>query len=73
MSSDDASLSKSAEEQLEVWLLEQTLGWAFWVGGICNDYVEFILVIIQEFEAIANMGADLWIVKSNGHSWEILF
>lgn len=72
LGSDDTSLLKSAEEQLEVWLLEQTLGWAFWVGGICNDYIEFILVIIQEFEAIANMGPDFGVLKSNGHSWEVL-
>jgi hypothetical protein len=72
LGSDNTSLPKSTEEQLEVWFLEQTLGWAFRVGRICNDYIEFILVVVQEFEAITNMGPNLGVLKSNGHSWEIL-
>lgn len=72
MGSDNTSLSKSTEEQLEVRFLEQTFGWAFWVGRICDDYIELILIVVQEFEAIADMGSHLRVLKTNRHSREIL-
>lgn len=59
-------------EQLEVWLLEQALGWAFWVGRVSDDNVELVLVVVQKLEPVANVSLDLGVVEANGHAGEVL-
>lgn len=72
LSRDDTALLKSTEEELEVWLLEKSLGWALWVGRVGDDDIELILVVVEELKSISDMDLDLWVLVRNGHSWEEL-
>lgn len=72
LSRDDTTLLKSTEEELEVWLLEQSLGWALWVGRVGNDDIELVLVVVEELESISDVDLDLWVLVGNGHSWKEL-
>ena len=68
---DNAAFSESSKEQLEVGLLEQALGRAFWVGRVGDDDIKAVLKVLQELEAISNVDLDLGVLVANGHSWEI--
>lgn len=72
LSRDDTTLLESTEEELEVWLLEQSLGWALWVGRVGDDDIELVLVVVEELESISDVDLDLWVLVGNGHSWEEL-
>lgn len=72
MSGNDTSFLESTEEQLEVWLLEQALSWSLWVGGVGDDNIELVLVVIQELESISNVNLNLWVLVADGHAWEVL-
>lgn len=68
---DNAAFSESSKEQLEVGLLEQTLGRAFWVRRVGDDDIKAVLKVLQELEAISNVDLDLGVLEANGHSREI--
>ena len=72
LSRDDTTLLKSTKEELEVWLLEQSLGWTLWVGRVGDDDIELVLVVVEELESISNVDLDLWVLVADGHSWEKL-
>ncbi len=46
-------------QQLEVGFLEEALGGPLGVGRVGDDDVEGILVVIEEFEAVADVDFDL--------------
>jgi len=69
---DDTAFTESIVEKLEVWLLEQSLGWSLWVGRVGDDNVECILVVVEELEAVANVDLDFWMLVGHGHVWEVL-
>ena len=71
MCGDNATLLESSEEQLKVWLLEQALCRALWVRRVGNDDVEFVLVVLQELEAVSDVDLDLGVLETNGHAWEV--
>lgn len=72
MGGDNSAFFESSKKQLEVRLLEQALGWALWVGGIGNNDIELVLVVIQKFESISDMCLYLWVLVADGHAWEVL-
>lgn len=71
--SDDAAIFESCVKEGEVGFLEQDLGRPFGIGRIGDDDVERILLILQEFEPVADVYFDLGMLKSNGHAWKVLF
>lgn len=72
LSRDDTTLLESTKEELEVWLLEESLGWALWVGRVGDDDIELVLVVVKELESISNVDLDLWVLVRDSHSWEEL-
>lgn len=65
MCRDDSSFAEGSKEQLKVWLLEQALSWALWVGGVGDDNIESVLVVVQELEAVSYMDLDFWVLVAD--------
>jgi len=59
-------------KELEVGLLEQGLGGALGVGGVGDDDVKGVLVLLEELEAVADVGLGLGVVEADGHVGEVL-
>jgi len=72
LSSNDTALAESVVEELEVALLEESLGGTIGIGGVGDDDVELVLVVVEELEAIANVGLGLGVVETAGHGGEVL-
>ena len=72
MGRNNTTLAESTAQQLKVWLLEESLGGALWVGGVGDDDVELVLLVLEELEAVTNDGLGLRVVKANGHAREVL-
>jgi len=72
LSSNDTALTESVVEELEVALLEESLGGTIGVGGVGDDDVELVLVVVEELEAIANVGLGLGVLEADGHALEVL-
>ena len=72
MGGDDAALTKGALEELEVGLLEEGLGGALGVGGVGDDDVELVLVVVEELEAVADVHLDLGVLVSDAHAGQVL-
>ena len=72
MSRDDTTLAESAVQELEVRLLEKSLGGALWVAGVGDDDIKLVLLVLEEFEAVADIGLGLGVVEANGHAGEVL-
>jgi hypothetical protein len=68
----NTALAESTAQQLKVWLLEESLGGALWVGGVGNDDIELVLLVLEELEAVTNDGLGLGVVEANGHAGEVL-
>jgi hypothetical protein len=66
------ALLESSKEQLEVRLLEQALSGSLWVGGVGDDDIEGIFVVVQELEAISNMYLNLRVLETDRHAREKL-
>jgi len=71
LSGDDAPLAQGAVQELEVRFLEQGFGGAFRVRGVGDDDVEFVLLVREELEAVADVGADGGVLEADGHSREV--
>jgi hypothetical protein len=69
---DDAALAQGALEQLEVGLLEESLGGALRIGGVGDDDVELVLVVVEELEAVANVDLDVGVLVSHAHARQVL-
>ena len=72
MGGDDAALAQGALEELEVGLLEESLGGALGVGGVGDDDVELVLVVVEELEAVADVDLDVGVLVSNAHAGQVL-
>jgi hypothetical protein len=68
----DTALSQGALQQLKVRLLEQSLGRALRVGAVSDDNIELALLVVEELEAITNVGGDVGVLVANGHTGEVL-
>ena len=71
MGSDDTSLTQSTVQKLEEGLLEKRLGGALGVGAVGDDHVELVLLLLEVFEAIANVLLDVRVLEANAHAWEV--
>jgi len=69
---DYATLPESSEKQLKVWLLKQALSWSFWVGGVGDDNIKLIFIVVQELEAISNVDLDFGVLVTDSHAWKVL-
>lgn len=72
MSGNDTALTESVVEELEVRLLEQALGRAIRVGGVGDDDIKLALLLVEELEAVANVGLDGRVLVANSHTREVL-
>ena len=72
MGSDDTAFPQSVVHELEVRLLEEALGRALRVGGVGDDDIESVLVVIKELETIADVDFDLGVLVPSGHAGEVL-
>ena len=72
MCGDDTSFAESTVKELEVGLLEKALGGTLGVGAVGDDNVELVQAVLQELEAIANVGLDVGVLEADAHAGEIL-
>lgn len=72
MSGNDAALTEGIVKKLEVGLLEQALGRAIGIGGVGDDDVESVLVVVEELEAVTDVDSALGVGEAGGHLGEIL-
>lgn len=72
MGSDDTSLAKGRLQQLEVRLLEEGLGGALGVGAVSDDNIELVLAVLEELEAVTNVGVGVGVLEANGHAGQVL-
>lgn len=72
MGSNDATIAQGIMEKLEVGLLEQALGGALGIGRVGNNDVEAVLVVVEKFEAIANVDLGLGVFEALGHVGQVL-
>lgn len=68
----NAALAESIMEKLEVGLLEKRLGRALGIGGVRDDDVKGVLVVVEELEAVADVDLDLGVVEAGRHVGEVL-
>lgn len=72
MSGNHAAVTKSITQQLEIGLLEQRFGGAFWVGAVGDDNVELALAGLEKLEAVADVHLDVGVLEADAHAGEIL-
>lgn len=71
LSRDDTTLTESIVEKLEVRLLEQARSRALGVGGVCDDDIKAVLVVIQELETVTNVHLNLGVLVARSHIREV--
>jgi hypothetical protein len=72
LSGDDTTFAEGAVEELEVGLLEQSLGGALRITGVGDDDIELVLLVLKVLEAIANKDFDFGVFEANRHSGKVL-
>lgn len=72
MRGDNTTLLQSTKQKLKVGLLEQRLGGTFWVRGVGDNDVEFVLVVFEKLEPIADVDLALGVLESLGHVGKVL-
>lgn len=73
MRRDYATFPQRSKQQLEIRLLEQTLGRAFRITAVRNDDIKLVLLVRQELEPISDMHRHIWVLKPNAHARKIFF
>jgi hypothetical protein len=68
----DTAFAEGIVKKLEVRLLEESLGRTIGVGGVGNDDVERVLVLIEELEAVSNMNGALFVSQTLSHARKVL-
>jgi hypothetical protein len=69
---DDASVTESIAQELEVGLLEEALGGTLGVRAVSDDDVELVLALLEELEAVANVDLDVGVLEADAHAGEVL-
>jgi hypothetical protein len=59
---DDTTLTESAVQELKVRLLEKSLGRALWVARVGDDNIKLVLLVLEEFKAVADNGLSLGVI-----------
>lgn len=72
MGGNDTAFAERTVEQLEVGLLEESLGGTLWVAGVGDDDVELALLVLEELEAVADDGGGLGVLEADRHAGEVL-
>lgn len=72
MGGDDTAFAQRIVEKLKVGLLEESLGGTFGVGGIGDDNIKLVLVILEELEAVANVLLGLGVLEADAHTGQVL-
>lgn len=67
----DTALSQGTLQQLEVRLLEQSLGGALRVGAVSDDNIELALLVVEELEAVTDVGRDVRVLVANSHTGQV--
>jgi len=62
------TFTKSSEQELEVWPLEERLGRAFGIARIGDDHVELVLTFLEVLEAVADVDRDVGVLESDCHT-----
>ena len=72
MGSDDTSIAESRLQQLKVGLLEEALSGTLGVGTVSDDNIELVLAVLEELEAVTNVGVGIGVLEANGHAGQVL-
>jgi hypothetical protein len=72
LGSDDTSLAKGRLQQLEVGLLEEALSGSLGVRAVSDDNIELVLAVLEELEAVTNVGVGVGVLEANGHAGQVL-
>lgn len=70
---EDTLLGKSVLQELEKVRTKERFSRTIGVGGVSDDNVVLVGLVLQELETIANVDLDLGVLKANGHVGEVLF
>jgi uncharacterized protein (DUF934 family) len=71
LGSNNTAFTQSAIQQFEIRLLEERLGWSLRVRAVGDDDVEFVLVVGQELEAVADVDFDIRVLEADAHAGEV--
>lgn len=71
MGSNNTAFTQSAIQQLEVRLLEERFCGSLRVRAVGDDDVEFVLVVGQELEAVADVDFDVGVLEADAHAGEV--
>ena len=72
MGGDNTAIAQSIAQELAVGLLEEALGGALGIGAVGDDDVELVLAVLEELEAITNVGVGVGVLEANGHAGQVL-
>lgn len=72
MGGDNAAIAQGRLEELEVGLLEEALGGTLGVRAVSDDNIELVLAVLEELEAVTNVGVSVGVLEANGHAREVL-
>jgi hypothetical protein len=71
LSGDHTAVTKGVVEELEVWFLEKTFSWPFWIGRVRDDNIERVLVVLKEFKTISDVYFDSRVLESDSHGGQV--
>lgn len=69
---DDTAIAEGLAEKHKVRLLEQALSRTLRIGAISDNDVELVLVVLQELEAVADVGGSVGVLEANAHARKVL-
>lgn len=72
LSGDHAAGPEGIVQQLEVRLLEEALRRTLGVGGVGDDDIKGVLVVVQELEAVTDVDLGLGVLEALSHAGEVL-
>lgn len=72
MGGDNTPLAQGPTKQLKIGLLEQALGRSFGIRTVSDDHIELVLAVLQELEAVTDVGLGVGVLESNAHAGEVL-
>ena len=71
MGRDNPAFLQCPVQQLEVWLLEQTLRRTLWITAVRDDDVELVLLVRQVFEPVTHICGDVWVLEAYAHARQV--
>jgi hypothetical protein len=71
LGSNNTAFTQSAIQQLKVRFLEERLCWSLGVRAVGDDDIEFVLVVGQELEAVADVDFDVGVLEADAHAGEV--